>query len=230
MRKNGSSYFSCLSLRFTLICAMLLLIVGSVAAEPRPKYVFLFIGDGTSIPQRNTTEFFLASKNNPKEVDAMVQRAQGKIGLGDGIADFKPSVKRLLMNTFPSQGMSTTYSINSLITDSSSSGTAIATGRKTQDGVVGMDPLGKERFTSMAKLAKKKGLKVGIVSSVSIEHATPASFYANSPSRNLYYNIALQLPESGFNYFGGGGFVQPQARKKTKKISLKFLKKKDIRL
>lgn len=209
-----------------LACAILLLAIGSATAAPRAKYVFLFIGDGTSVPQRNTAEFFLASKNSPKEVEAMAQRAQGKIGLGDGIADFKPSVTRLLMNTLPSQGMSTTYSVNSLITDSSSSGTAIATGRKTQDGVVGMDPLGKEKFTSMAKMAKKKGMKVGIVSSVSIEHATPASFYANSPSRNLYYNIALQLPESGFNYFGGGGFVQPTGPKKDQRNIFEILKEK----
>ena len=196
---------------------LLFLLIGTAIAGPQVKYVFLFIGDGTSIPQRNLAEFFLASKNNPKNMELLVGRAEGKIPLGLGIAEFKPTTERLLMNTFPAQGLSTTYSTNSLITDSSSAGTAIATGRKTQDGVVGMDPLGKENYVPITKMAKNKGMKVGIVSTVSIEHATPASFYANSPNRDLYYEIALQIPKSGFNYFAGGGFKQPKGAKKDQK-------------
>lgn len=200
-----------------LFFALLLLFAGAATAEQKAKYVFLFIGDGTSFPQRNVTEYYLASQKADKTLEPQVARAEGKIAVTDGIADFKPATQRLLMNTFPAQGLSSTYSVNSLITDSSSSGTAIATGIKTQDGVVAMDPLGKEGYVSMAKLAKATGKKVGIISTVSIEHATPAAFYANSPSRNLYYDIAQQIPKSGFEYFAGGGFKQPKGSKNDQK-------------
>ena len=57
-------------------------------------------------------------------------------------------------------------------------------------------------------------MKVGIVSSVSIDHATPACFYAHQPSRKNYYEIACELATSDFDYFGGGGFLQPQGKEK----------------
>ncbi|MDR1472723.1 MAG: alkaline phosphatase [Synergistaceae bacterium] len=152
-------------------------------------------------------------------------RAEGKFPRGNGVTDFKPAIQRMLMSTFPGQGFSSTYSINSLITDSSSSGTAIATGYKTRDGVVGMDPTATGKYVSMAKMARDKGIsKVGIVSTVSIEHATPASFYACSPHRDLYYEIALQIPESRFNFFGGGGFRQPRGAKNDQKDIFEILK------
>ncbi|MDR0630086.1 MAG: alkaline phosphatase [Treponema sp.] len=177
------------------------------------KYIFVFIGDGTSIPQRNAAELYLASKDQPKDLGNALLRAENKFPQGNGVADFKPSIKRMLMSSFPGQGFSSTYSSNSLITDSSSSGTAIATGNKTRDGVVGMDPEGREKYVSMAKMARDKGMKVGIISTVSLDHATPASFYACSPNRDFYYEIALQIPESNFNFFGGGGFKQPRGAK-----------------
>jgi alkaline phosphatase len=161
--------------------------------------------------------------NSPKDLGTAVLRAERKFPAGNGVSDFKPAIQRMLMSTFPGQGFSSTYSYNSLITDSSSSGTAIATGHKTQDGVVAMDPTGKEKYVSMAKLAHDKGMKVGIISTVSIEHATPASFYACSPHRDFYYNIALQIPESEFNFFGGGGFKQPTGPKKDEKDITKVL-------
>ncbi|MDR0764588.1 MAG: alkaline phosphatase [Synergistaceae bacterium] len=203
---------------------LVLLLAGMGAAENRAKYIFVFIGDGTSIPQRNAAELYLASRNNPKDLELAILRAENKFPRGNGVTDFKPSIQRMLMSSFPGQGFSSTYSANSLITDSSSSGTAIATGHKTRDGVVGMDPTATERYVSMAKMARDKGMKVGIISTVSIEHATPASFYACSPHRDFYYEIALQIPESRFNFFGGGGFRQPKGAKNDQKHIFDVLK------
>jgi alkaline phosphatase len=62
-----------------------------------------------------------------------------------------------------------------------------------------------ESYKTMAEMAKEKGMKVGIISSVSIDHATPACFYAHTESRNNYYTIGQQLTESNFDYFAGGG-------------------------
>ena len=44
-----------------------------------------------------------------------------------------------------------------------------------------------------------------MVSSVNLNHATPAAFNAHQASRNDYYEIGLELVDSGFEYFAGGG-------------------------
>ncbi|MCK5760963.1 MAG: alkaline phosphatase, partial [Candidatus Delongbacteria bacterium] len=90
------------------------------------------------------------------------------------------------------------------ITDSAAAGTALATGEKTSCGTISQDSSHTRNITTIAELAKKTGMKVGIVSSVSIDHATPACFYAHQESRSQYYDIAKQMTTSDFDYFGGG--------------------------
>lgn len=141
------------------------------------KYVFLFIGDGMSLPQRMMAEEFSRSTTG----------------------------KGLTINAMPVQGYSKTSSASNFITDSAASGTAIACGEKTNNGRIGMDAEGKKNLESVAELAKKNGRSVGILTSITINHATPASFYAHNVSRDNYYDIGLDLIKSGFDYFGGGG-------------------------
>ncbi|MFO8033060.1 MAG: alkaline phosphatase [Desulfohalobiaceae bacterium] len=135
--------------------------------------------------------------------------------IGDGMGNPQRSAaqeysgSKLLMNKFPAQGVTTTQAADRFITGSAAAGTAIASGQKTNIGFVGMDPR-QRKVASIAELAKQQGKKVGIVSSVSIDHATPASFYAHVPQRGKYYDIAVQLAESGFDYFGGGGIKDPE--------------------
>lgn len=190
---------------------------GQSGTVGQAKYIFLFIGDGTSITQRTAAELYLANQNNPQNMQTYMDRTTGNFPSGNGVTDFTPAIERMLMNTFPGQGFSTTFSSNALITDSSSSATAIATGFKTRDGVVGMDPTATIPYTSMAKLAKAKNMKVGIVTSVSLDHATPASFYASVPNRNSYYDIASQIPGTNFDYFAGGGFLARTTRQNQTK-------------
>ncbi len=66
-----------------------------------------------------------------------------------------------------------------------------------------------EPYESIAVKAKKDGYKVGIVTSVSIDHATPAVFYAHQPDRDMYFEIGLDLAQSDFDFFAGGGFLIP---------------------
>ena len=56
---------------------------------------------------------------------------------------------------------------------------------------------------------KRSGKKVGVTTSVSVDHATPAAFYAHQPDRGMYYEIALDLPKAGFDFYAGGGFLKP---------------------
>ena len=148
----------------------------SLFAGPAPKYVFLFIGDGMSTPQRMVADEF-------------------SVAIGEG---------PLAMNSMPYQANTRTRSANSIITDSAAAATAIACGVKTKNGTLGLGPDG-EMLETVAETAKKSGMKVGIVTTVTIHHATPAGFYAHRKRRGLYYQILLDLVASGFDYFAGGG-------------------------
>ena len=64
--------------------------------------------------------------------------------------------------------------------------------------------------TIAEKLHSQKGYKVGILSTVNIDHATPAAFYAHQASRKNYYEIGEELANSGFEYFAGGDFQNPR--------------------
>ncbi|NCD25151.1 MAG: alkaline phosphatase [Deltaproteobacteria bacterium] len=169
-------------------CLVLLLAQAAWAAEA--KYVFLFIGDGMSVSQSSAAEMYKAALKG----------------------EAKAGVEKLNFSTFPAQGMTTTYSSESLITDSAAAGTAIASGVKTYNAGLGVDVNGKPVRT-FAELARDAGKKVGIVSSVSLDHATPAAFYAHQKSRKNYYEIGLELAASDFDYFAGGGLLDPAGKK-----------------
>ncbi len=158
-------------------------LVSTVWAQ-QAKYVFYFIGDGMGVNQVNGTEMYLAEQ-------------EGRIG-----------VKPLLFTTFPAGTMATTFSATNSVTDSSAAGTALATGEKTYNGAVSMDD-DKNVLSTVAERAKKAGRKVGIATSVSVDHATPAAFYAHQPNRSRYYEIALDLPKTGFDFYAGSGFLKP---------------------
>jgi alkaline phosphatase len=120
------------------------------------------------------------------------------------------------MDTFPAQGITTTYAADRFITGSAASATALGCGQKTNIGMIGMSP-DQQHVKSIAEMARDQGMRVGIVSSVSIDHATPAAFYAHVQKRSQYYDIAIALGESGFNFFGGGGIKDPTNKKKNAK-------------
>ena len=167
-----------------------------VEAAPSARYIFLFIGDGMGIQQRNAAELYLA-------------------GAPESGKHNKEGGSHLVMNTLPVQGIITTHSLSG-ITDSAAAATALSTGKKTSNGRIGMDPSGKTRFSSIAKIAKNRGMKVGVVTSSFLQDATPAAFYANAPSRKDISLIGDQLVKSGFDYFSGG-FRSTKEEKKNKK-------------
>ncbi len=169
----------------------------SIPAQNEVKYIFYFIGDGMATVQIHAAEAYLASLEE---------------GYNDDIVGEKKTVN-LNFTNFPAYGMITTYADDRFITDSAAAGTALACGVKTACGVVSLSTNRQKRLTTIAELAKDKGMRVGIVTSVSIDHATPAVFYAHQVSRDNYYDIGLQLANSNFDYFAGGALKQPQRMK-----------------
>jgi len=176
----------------------------SALANAEVKYVFFFLGDGMSFSQIQTTEAAMASWYAKS-----VGMPMGP-GKGDLNADYllNPN-NRLYMTQLPVQGVQTTYDAYSLNTDSASAGTAFASGIKTLSGVINMDASKKQSYKSIGELAHERGMKVGVMTSVSLDHATPASYYASTPSRGYYNYIGTQLAQSNYEFFGGGGFLSP---------------------
>ncbi len=98
-----------------------------------------------------------------------------------------------------------TYSANNRVTDSAASGTALATGYKTNNGWLGMTPDGTSVESIIAK-AEKQNFATGLVATYAIQHATPAAFYAHVKSRGDYANITKQFMESNIDLALGGGY------------------------
>ncbi|SFS47548.1 alkaline phosphatase [Sphingobacterium wenxiniae] len=170
----------------TLFIISLLFIQILVFGQQKPKYVFFMIGDGMGLNQINLTEVFLAAQED------------------------RNTVFPLVFSTFPHATFATSYSLSHGVTDSAAGGTALAVGYKTKNGVIGMDSAATKSYKSIAYAAKEAGLKVGITTSVSIDHATPASFYANRANRNMYYEIGQDLIKSNFDFFAGSSFLSPE--------------------
>lgn len=149
------------------------------AQVKRPKYIFYMIGDGFGLQQSILAENYL---------DAIS---------GDTMTC------HLDMLSLPIMGTATTYSASSYVTCSSAAGTALACGYKTNNGCLGVLPDGKTKVTSIAKKLHDEGYNVGLISTVSSDHATPAAFYAHVESRNMYEDICYQLKDVDYEYVAG---------------------------
>ncbi len=130
--------------------------------------------------------------------------------IGDGMsfahvqAGIISSETPLNIEQFRHIGFIHTYSADNFVTDSGAAATALATGVKTNNGYIGMDPDGNP-VRSILHIASDNGLATGVVVSCAITHATPAGFYAHQPSRNMTEEIALDILDAGVDVFIGGG-------------------------
>ena len=177
---------------------------GAAADEPKvPKYIFLFIGDGMSYPQFQAASDYLGSMADPDYLlaEPSLDDNQGAILDGPVALNFMG---------FDVAGSAVTYDSNSFAPDSASTATSIAAGHKTYSGSINVDETATISYETISeKVHEQLGMKVGVISSVNLNHATPAAFYAHQASRSSYYEIGLELVESGFDYFAGGGLLKP---------------------
>ena len=174
--------------RFSLLLALMVLAISYGFAQ-KAKYVFYFIGDGMGVNQVQGTELYQAEM-------------QGRIG-----------IEPLLFTQFPYFTVATTYSATNGVTDSAASGTALSTGNKSKNGTLGMLKDHQTSVNSVAVWAKQSGCRVGVATSVSVDHATPAAFYAHVPYRKMYYEIGKDLFEAGFDFYAGSDFKEPVDKK-----------------
>lgn len=177
-----------------LLSFFMLSILWTYAQEA--KYVFYFIGDGMGVNQVQGAEFYQGE-------------LKGKIG-----------ITPLQFTQFPYSTIATTFSATNRVTDSAAAGTALATGNKTKNGAIGVLKDLKTPVNSVAVWAKNSGKRVGIATSVSVDHATPAAFYAHAAGRGSYYEIGKDLYETGFDFYAGSDFLQPEDKKNANTANL----------
>jgi alkaline phosphatase len=156
-----------------------------IAQAQQAKYVFYFIGDGMGVNQVLGTQMYRSE-------------LKGEIG-----------VTPLLFTQFPYATMATTYSATNGVTDSAASGTALATGQKTKNGALGVLKDLQTPIYSVAAWAKQSGYRVGVSTSVSVDHATPGAFYAHVPKRKMYYQIGQDLVKADYDFYAGSDFLDP---------------------
>jgi alkaline phosphatase len=139
------------------------------------KNVILLIGDGMGAPHRAAARLYSVGRE------------------GD-----------LVMDTLPIAGMARTWSTESVVTDSAAAGTALATGVKTFNKAIAVDPSENPVPTILEK-AQEAGKSVGLVTTVQLAHATPASFAAHNADRDDYLGIALDMFNHDVDVLLGGG-------------------------
>ncbi len=130
--------------------------------------------------------------------------------IGDGMGFGSVSALLLSQNEktgfeyAPVIGLSETCSANNHVTDSPAGGTALATGTRTCNGYLGVDPEGKQ-LTSILRKAQTMGKRTGIVVNTVLTEATPAAFYGGVKSRSESLRLAEQFVESGVDVAIGSG-------------------------
>jgi len=133
--------------------------------------------------------------------------------IGDGMGSAHRTAARLysvgrggelVMDRLPETGMARTWSTDGVVPDSAAAGTALATGVKTYNKAIAVDPDGKPVPTILEK-AQGAGKSVGLVTNVSLSDATPASFAAHNAERDDYLGIALDMFNHNVDVLLGGG-------------------------
>ena len=111
---------------------------------------------------------------------------------------------RLAVDALPASARVLTHSADSLVTDSAAAATAMATGHKTVNGAVGVDPQGRPLATVLER-AQAAGKATGLVTTSFLADATPAAFAAHVPDRDDTTTIAAQILAAGVDVLLGGG-------------------------
>ncbi|KAF1079303.1 MAG: Alkaline phosphatase [Candidatus Rifleibacterium amylolyticum] len=130
--------------------------------------------------------------------------------IGDGMGIAHVTAAKIVKGSIDMErckvmGMHMTASADNPVTDSAAAGTALSTGFRTNNDVVGLCPEGKP-LKNLMEYAHETGRATGVAVTVILTHATPAAFYAHHKARYHYDIIADQMIESGLDVMIGGGW------------------------
>ncbi len=162
---------------------------------------------GDSYAVKTFTQKFKSKK--PKNIIFLIGDGMGTAQIFSGLT---ANHGHLFLENCKYTGFSKTQSSDDYITDSAAGGTALSTGVKTYNGAIGVD-VDKNPVKTILEEAEANNLSTGLVSTSAITHATPASFIAHQPSRNMYEEIAADFLKTDIDVFIGGGYKHFTQRK-----------------
>lgn len=174
----------------------------------------LFFTSCVSVQVSKSNDFPISEIERPKNIIFLIGDGMGLSQVSAAIfyKDGKPNFDR-----FPTIGLSKTSSFSDLVTDSAAGATVFSTGTKTYNGAIGVNHDTIPVPTIIEHLSER-GFSTGIISTSSIQHATPASFYAHVKHRSMYEEITEFTPNSGIDFFAGGGLKFFNQRKDGKNL------------
>ena len=147
----------------------------------------------------------------------MAQRNAAELYLAKEKGLSRPEEAKLVMNTFPAQGMNTTYDLTSVIPDSASTATAISCGHKTRSGVIGMDAEGKISYQNIVEIAKKRAEGRNPFHRIPGPRHSCGLLRPCPEPQTECMTFHMQLANSGVDYFAGGQLLEPVDKKDPSK-------------
>jgi len=156
----------------------------------------------------------LSAQNSPKNIILLIGDGMGLSQISSGVY---ASNHPLNLERFRHLGLIKTHSLDNLITDSAAGATAFATGKKTYNGAIAVDENGQE-LTTILEIAHARNLGTGVIATSTIQHATPASFYAHHPERTEYEEITLDFLNGNIDIAIGGGLRLFKKRKDNRDL------------
>jgi alkaline phosphatase len=111
------------------------------------------------------------------------------------------------------RGLMDTASANSMVTDSAAASSAWGGGQRVNNGSINVSPSGKPIEPVAAVLKRQSSANIGLVTTATVTHATPAGFAASVGARSKEPDIALQyIGHADIILGGGSGFFDPNLR------------------
>ncbi len=186
-----------LTLVIAALCASL-----TLSAQAQNREIVAAAGDTYVEKQGSYTPSFRVDGKNTKVRNVILMIGDG-MGVGAVNSAMYANGGELTMTNLQTVGFVRTQSADNFTTDSAASGTAYATGQKTNNGYLGVNPA-KERIPDIPEILAPLGYACGVLSTDDLNGATPAAFFAHQTSRNAKEGIWADLPGSSLTFASAG--------------------------
>ncbi len=156
----------------------------------KAKNIIFLVSDGMSQGTLSMADQLLQLRDNRQ---SHWMQMYGKYSVGRGLMDMSPA--------------------NGLVTDSAAASSSWGCGQRVRNGRINMDADDRP-LEPILHIAKRNGLRTGVVTTATVTHATPAGFAGNVARRGDQRTLARQYHERGYDVMLGGGtnFFRPSER------------------
>lgn len=195
-----------------------------VEDRDRSKYAVNNFADNDKYTMYEPYETVKVTEPKGKKVKNIIFMIGDGMGLEQISAAWVSNGGKLNFDNFTKVGIQRSYSANKLVTDSAAAGSALATGHKTNNGMISMTP-DSVAVKSLAEEAMEKGKRAGAAVTCRVNDATPSVFFSHSPSRSNQEDIVAQMASSGVYFLSGGGIKYWKDREDGRDITAEIQEK-----